>query len=67
MDFANEFDDDGDKEEVDESNEEGGDGARDQDDEASDEDLAENAAITSSPDDPNDMAVLKVMAIWRQY
>jgi hypothetical protein len=67
MDFANEFDDDGDKEELDESDEEGGGEARDQNDKDSDEDLAENAAITSSSTDPNEMAVLKVLAIWRQY
>jgi hypothetical protein len=67
MDFANEFDDDGDEEEFNKSNEEKGIEARDQDDEASDEDVAENAAITSSHDDPNEMAVLNVLAIWRQY
>ena len=67
MNFVNEFDDAGDKEEFDESNEGEGSEAKDQDDEASDEDSSVNTAITSSPDDPNEMAVLKVLAIWRQY
>ena len=67
MDSANGFDEDGDKEELDESDEGEGDEAIDQDDEASDEDSSVNTAITSSPDDPNEMAVLKVLAIWRQY
>ena len=67
MDFANEFDDGCDEEEFDESDEGEGDEARDQDDEASGEDSAENGAITSSPDDPNEMAVLKLLAIRRQY
>jgi hypothetical protein len=67
MDSANEFDEDGDEEELDESNEGEGDEAIDQDDKASDEDSSVNTAITSSPDDPNEMAVLKVLAIWRQY
>jgi hypothetical protein len=67
MDFANEFDGGGDKEGFNESDKEGGDEARDQDDEASNEDLADNVAITWYPNDLNEMAVLKVFAIWRQY
>ena len=67
MDFANQFDDGDEEEEFDESNEGEGDEAKDQDDEASDEDSAENVAITRSPDDPNEIAVSKVLAIWRQY
>ncbi len=67
MDSANEFEEGGDEEEFDESDEGEGDEAIDQDDEASDEDSSVNTAITSSPNDPNEMAVLKVLAIWRQY
>ena len=64
--FANEFDVDSNDEEFDESDEEGVE-TREQDDENTDEDSVENVVITRSPNDSNELAVLKVLAILRQY